>query len=211
MTRNQKVLTAVIIGGVLYFILTRRSQANVLPSGQDFPAGERRIPKTISDRVMSHSGYMFRYGAEYAIDPALLASIVTVESAGRADALGAAGEIGLMQIMPSTGTWIAGATKDQLRTPETNISTGAKYLRYCITKGGSVAAGIAGYNYGPDRVRIVGGRVVAPEGVLRYARDVLEFVSLYQRLFREQLGAFYQNAFPTGRLSGVACGQCLRR
>lgn len=215
MTRNQQILIAVVLGGVLYFVLTRRSQAapgNGLPGGQDFPAEERKLPAAISDRVMGRSGFIFRYGAEYAIDPALIASMITVESAGRANAFGAAGEIGLMQIIPSTGKWIAGVTEEQLWTPEINISTGTKYLRYCITrKGGNVAAGIAGYNYGPDRVQIAGGRVVAPEHVLRYARDCLEFVSLYQRLFREQLGTFYQNAFPTGRLSGLACGQCSRR
>ena len=189
MTTGEKALVAVMVGGGLYLIIRQAK-------GQ---APQREIPRRVADRVMEYSGHLFKYGAEQGVDPALIAALITVESAANPNAYGAAGEIGLMQVLPSTAKWINRVEPESLYDPAVNIQTGTAYLRYCIDrKGGNVTAGICGYNYGPDRVSVVGGLIQAPESVKAYARNVLSFVEPYRRLLRERLGFFYENIFESG-------------
>lgn len=177
MTTDDKMLMAVIGGGALYLILARR-----FPSKQPTSLA---VSDASYERVMSYAGDMLRYGADMRVDPALIAAIMTVESRGKSDAVGAAGEIGLMQILPSTAEWFGGVSPEELRDPATNILFGAAYIGYCIDKkGGNVPAGIAGYNYGPDRVRVEENRVIAPESVIRYIGNVLSLLEPYRALFR---------------------------
>ena len=56
-------------------------------------------------------------------------AVMRVESAYRADARGAAGEIGLMQVMPPTARMLGfSGTLAELAVPETNIALGVRYL-----------------------------------------------------------------------------------
>ena len=189
MSRGEKIAAVLAAMTGLYFLLVKRTPA--------LQARASTIPARVVDRVMLYAGDMFRYGVEQGVDPALVASVMTVESGGDASAIGTAGEIGLMQIMPSTGYWIANVTPEQLRQPGINIQTGAGYIRYCIDrKGGNIAAGVAGYNYGPDRVAVQNGTVIAPPVVLRYAASVMGLFPEYRRIFSDRLGFVYDNAFP---------------
>jgi len=66
--------------------------------------------------------------AAHGVDPALLACIVEAESGGDPNAVGAAGEIGLMQILPETGALLAehaGMNEYDLRNPAQNLWLGA--------------------------------------------------------------------------------------
>lgn len=66
------------------------------------------------------------------VDPALAACIIQAESQWDTNHLGAAGEIGLMQILPSTGEWAAskiGLTNYDLWQPVTNIEVGLWILK----------------------------------------------------------------------------------
>lgn len=203
MTSGDKVLIAILGGGVLYLVLSTR-----FPSRQPIPV---KVIGVTSPDVMGYSSEMLRFGADQGVDPALIAAVMTVESSGIADAVGAAGEIGLMQIKPATGLWIGRVSADQLRSPATNIQVGAAYIRYCVDrKAGNVPAGIAGYNYGPDRVRVEGNRVMAPESVIRYLTKVLSLVEPYRALFTAKAGSAYSKPFGEGRLilSGLECGAC---
>ena len=177
MTTAEKLLAAIIGGGALYLVLSRRA------------AGQQPIPALLTtyNRVMGYAGHMLYYGREQRVEPALIAAVMTVESNGRADAVGSSGEIGLMQILPSTAVWFGKITAQELRDPATNIQFGAAYLGYCIDrKGGNVPAGIAGYNGGPDSVRVEGNRVIAKRGVLQYMTKVLSHVDQYRRLFDQR-------------------------
>jgi soluble lytic murein transglycosylase-like protein len=82
------------------------------------------------------------------------------ESNFRADIIGNAGEIGLMQIKPSTardpGFQLRGIDPATLRDPETNINFGADYLKARAGQGAdfsnpaAVNAALAAYNGGGD-------------------------------------------------------------
>jgi hypothetical protein len=63
------------------------------------------------------------------LDPRLVDAVIKVESNYRPDAIGAAGEIGLMQVRPSTARLLGfGGTDRELAQPATNIRLGVVYL-----------------------------------------------------------------------------------
>ena len=66
------------------------------------------------------------------------------------------GAIGLMQIMPDTGSWIAskkGVSNYNLDKPDDNISFGTWYLDYTHGRyGNNSMLAVASYNAGPNRV-----------------------------------------------------------
>ena len=69
------------------------------------------------------------------------------------------GAVGLMQIMPDTGQWIAQKLnwedfeEEQLKMPEKNLELGCWYLRYLLDRfDADINAVLAGYNAGPNRV-----------------------------------------------------------
>ena len=47
------------------------------------------------------------YADEYDLDPFLVLAVMRAESSFKSDAVSSAGAVGLMQIMPDTGAWIA--------------------------------------------------------------------------------------------------------
>ncbi|MDX5594023.1 lytic transglycosylase domain-containing protein [Pseudovibrio sp. SPO723] len=80
----------------------------------------------------------------------LARAVVQVESSFNPSARGAAGEVGLMQIKPSTarGLGYRGSTK-ALYNPETNLEWGMKYLAGAHKKaGGDLCGTILRYNAG---------------------------------------------------------------
>lgn len=114
---------------------------------------EVRFPIVYKQRVLAAS-------AKQELSPARIYSIIRGESAFVVDARSGAGALGLMQLMPATGTETArrngvpfrGPT--DLLNPETNIQLGAAYLRQIIKQfGGNFALAAAAYNAGPSRVK----------------------------------------------------------
>jgi soluble lytic murein transglycosylase-like protein len=85
------------------------------------------------------------------VSPALVLAVITVESAGRADAVSRAGAQGLMQLMPDTASRF-GVTDSLL--PTQNISGGVKYLDWLMKEfNRDPILVLAGYNAGEGSVR----------------------------------------------------------
>lgn len=119
-------------------------------------------------RIAARQQYPVRYEAEireaaqvYSLDPALLAAVARIESSYRPDARSYAGALGLMQIMPETGAWIAekrgerdAFTDDRLLDPETSLLYGGWYMRYLLDEfGGDFTCAVAAYHAGQGTVR----------------------------------------------------------
>lgn len=97
-----------------------------------------------------------RYSATYGVPSSLAHAVIRVESNYRVDALGRAGEIGLMQIKPSTARMLgySGSAKG-LYDPETNIKYGLMYLGMAHKLGGRTTCGtILRYNAGHAATRM---------------------------------------------------------
>ncbi len=85
------------------------------------------------------------------VSPALVLAVISVESAGRADAVSSAGAQGLMQLMPATAKRFGVQNSFH---PGQNISGGVKYLNWLMEEfGNDPILVLAGYNAGEGAVR----------------------------------------------------------
>ena len=104
----------------------------------------------------AYSTIINKYAAAYGVPSSLAQAVVRVESNFRPNARGSAGEIGLMQIKPSTARMLGynGSAKG-LFHPETNIKYGMKYLAQAHKLGGRTVCGtILKYNAGHGAKRM---------------------------------------------------------
>jgi soluble lytic murein transglycosylase-like protein len=98
----------------------------------------------------AYGGIIDRYAAAYGVAPSLARAVIEVESGYNAHKTGLAGEVGLMQIKPSTARMLgySGSVK-QLYSPETNIKWGMKYLGMAQDVGNGTTCGtLLKYNAG---------------------------------------------------------------
>lgn len=87
--------------------------------------------------------------------PELADAVATVESNYNTAAIGGVGEIGLMQVLPSTARMLGfGGTLTELATPETNIRYGVNYLsRAWRISGGDICTTVMKYRAGHGESR----------------------------------------------------------
>jgi len=129
--------------------------------------------------------------AEYfAIDPTEVFAVIRIESGFRESVVSEKGAIGLMQILPKTGEWIAEElsfeeyTDDSLFDPTINIRFGCFYLSYLHRLFEQDWAVFASYNAGEGRVSewiskgIVEEDIPYPE-TLQYVRKVKRAMKYY--------------------------------
>jgi soluble lytic murein transglycosylase len=107
---------------------------------------------------LKYKKYIIEAADLYNVDRVLIASVINAESSFRKDAISNKGAVGLMQIMPTTGEWVAGKigiefTAETLTDPRTNILIGTFYLNYLITKFGDTRTALIAYNAGEGKVR----------------------------------------------------------
>ena len=95
---------------------------------------------------------------QFGVDEALVYSVMHQESRFSPSVASSVGARGLMQVMPTTGTWLAGQlgwadfSVDWLDEPGRNVTLGARYLQQLRRDlGGSNVQAVAGYNAGPGR------------------------------------------------------------
>lgn len=100
-----------------------------------------------------------KWGPQYGVDPALVLAVMQVESGFDPAARGAAGEGGLMQMLPSTAALLAGrpVSADELAAdPDLAVQLGAQYLGDQIGRYRSIGDGVAAYNAGTARKNSAG-------------------------------------------------------
>ena len=94
----------------------------------------------LTDRYPMRYEQQIRAAAqEFSLEPAYVAAVALAESSLDAQAVSSVGAIGLMQIMPSTGEWIAGKFDEEfdvqsLYDPEVNLRYGCWYLRFLMDR-----------------------------------------------------------------------------
>ena len=119
--------------------------------------GRERID--LSRYPMTYAPEIRAAATEFSLDPAYVASVVLAESSFDAEAVSSVGAIGLMQIMPDTGEWIAGKLEDEpfdvqrLYQPEVNLRYGCWYLRFLLDRyDGDMYTASTAYHQGQGRV-----------------------------------------------------------
>ena len=107
---------------------------------------------------MRYEAEIRQAAAEFSLDPAYVASVALAESSFDAEAVSSVGAIGLMQIVPSTGEWIAGKFDEafdvqNLYDPAVNLRYGCWYLRFLLDRyDGDMRTASTAYHQGQGRV-----------------------------------------------------------
>jgi soluble lytic murein transglycosylase len=139
------------------------------------------------------------------LDQAWVYGLIRQESRFISDAQSGVGAAGLMQVMPSTGKWVAGKIgmsdygHGMLSDIRTNILLGTNYLNMVLNNAeGSQVLATASYNAGPGRTRTWRGLLNAPmEGAVfvetipfeetrNYVRNVMSNATNYAALFEKR-------------------------
>lgn len=141
------------------------------------------------------------YSTEFGLDPYLVLAIMRTESSFLPTAVSPKGAIGLMQIMPETGKWIAHKLKmDEIYSdtilyePENNIRFACWYLRFLSDRfSGYDTAVVCAYNAGhgtlerwlanPDYTDNGELRVIPNDDVARYLGRVRNAYAKYKELY----------------------------
>lgn len=118
------------------------------------------VPKVIVKQIypLKYGNYVYKYSTRYNVDPFFVFAVMKTESNFRPGVVSKKGAIGLMQITPETGHWIAlklgieNYNDSMLFDPETNIMMGTWYLRNLSDEFGDVKLVVAAYNGGRGNV-----------------------------------------------------------
>lgn len=115
-----------------------------------------------------------------ALDPLLVVAVIQSESAFDNFAVSGVGAIGLMQMMPETGSWLAKQHGDAWRSnaylfdSELNVELGCAYLANLIHDFGDVEMALVAYNAGPGLAKkILAHRALRRRFIAGYPRKVL--------------------------------------
>jgi len=132
-----------------------------------------------------------REAARQDVDFDLVASMIYAESRFRPDAVSHRGAIGLMQIMPETGAWIAEQmglpppSRAELRDVELNVRLGVWYLRYLLDRFGDLETALQAYNAGPTAAERWRNDGSSPHSeTAAYVRRVLSARPIYRLYHR---------------------------
>ena len=165
----------------------------------DMPRTIQRLafPVYFSDLVLVES-------EEYGMDPLLMFALIRQESVFDDQVTSWAGAVGLAQIMPATGEWIAELLpwpdyqKESLLRAHLNVKFGIWFMsRILEMTEGNIAAALAGYNGGPGNgvawLAASGGdpdlliEVILYDEPQQYVRQIYRHYDVYTRLYGDQL------------------------
>jgi len=160
------------------------------------PSKEKKLNAIRRFHPLAYPGAALMAAEEYDLHPALILSVIRIESFYNPQIISPANARGLMQILPTTGQKIAARLNlsppapDALFDPETNIRLGCWYLSGLIREfDGQLPLAIASYNGGPFNVK----RWVSQAGQDVTLEEFVEAIPFDQtrEYVKKVLGAFY--------------------
>lgn len=132
---------------------------------------------------------------KHEFDPVFILAVIQTESSFNPEARGTSGEIGLMQILPRTGEWVAKKYKlpwkgaKTLQDPVMNVRLGIQYFAHLRSEFGRMAYHyLPAYNMGPSNMRKIDrklgsfdekGRVQKREYAMRVMKN---YFHIYEHL-----------------------------
>lgn len=176
-------------------LLGRHYRKSVVKAGESISRIDEQIlkwtkkylPKKYQDRSQQVAKTIIDESRKHGFDPVFLLSVIFSESSFVPEMRGRFGEIGLMQIKPSTGKWISEMNnlvwkgEETLLDPVENIRIGAEFLHYLRVRFDSHAQlYLAAYNMGRSNVLTARSRNVWPKD---YPTHVMKnYVAFYEQL-----------------------------
>ncbi len=161
------------------------AHADQLISQIVFEIVRESLPKKYKTQSETISKTIIEEANKYNMDPLFLVSVIKLESSFNPNAIGGVGEIGLMQIRPSTAKWLNDTynvvKKVDLKDPLINIKLGAYFLNKLRSNfDNNSRYYISAYNMGASKVRSKVKKNVHPKV---YVNHVMKhYVSYIDRL-----------------------------
>lgn len=148
---------------------------------------EKNLPKKFKKDAHSVAQTIIEESEKNHLDPYFVMAVISGESSFNPLAIGPVGEIGMMQIRPATGKWMADIVKMKwkgdatLRDPVQNIKLGAAYLAWLRGKfDGHAQLYLASYNMGARSVKNAVSRKIWPKD---YPRHVMKrYLAFYKEI-----------------------------
>lgn len=135
-----------------------------------FTTVKNNLPVKFKARAHAVTATIMGEAAKHKLDPFILTAVIAGESSFNPEAIGPVGEVGLMQIRPSTALWITKKLnlpwygEKTLKDPLKNIRIGAAYLSYLHQRLGSEGfLYLAAYNMGLENVLRLKSKKVHPK------------------------------------------------
>jgi len=146
------------------------SGAETLISGRGVRTDSFRSLKGQTTGDLRLDGLIIEAASYHGVEPLLLYSVMSQESAFERGAISNKGASGLMQLMPATAARF-GVTN--IFDPKQNIYAGARYLRLLLDMfDGDVNLALAGYNAGEGAVKRYGYNVPPYPETINYVRKI---------------------------------------
>lgn len=131
---------------------------------------KKRLPKKYESKSHTVARAIIDEASKHSLDPYFVMAVISGESSFNPDQIGTVGEIGLMQVRPTTGKWMSEILKTKwngdksLYNPVTNIKLGTAYLAWLRMKfEGHGQLYLAAYNMGPKSVKSALARNIYPK------------------------------------------------
>lgn len=135
--------------------MPRSEAATNATTALNVPREREAIPPERLERIVNEAA------ARHDLDPALVSSVIDVESNWNQSAISRKGALGLMQLIPTTAGEMG--VRDAF-DPAQNIEGGASYLRLLLDRfHGDIPKSLAAYNAGPAAVERRGAIPNIPE------------------------------------------------
>jgi hypothetical protein len=157
-----------------------------------------------------------RAGQRHGVPPELVEAVMRIESGYRVEARGRDGEVGLMQVLPSTAAMLGFRGQlDELADPATNIDLGARYLAGAwrlsggdvCTAGMKYRAGHGETEFSPRSItycsRLKQNLIVGEDGSFR--------LTPYRATVSASASAGRKRCFRRVVQAGARFGQCITR
>jgi len=203
----------IIIGigalSLLFLFPRKRDEGEIVEPSLEYLQAQGPVSKREAARVMEYRTPLMQFGAQHGFEAAVIAALVSAESAGKWDATGDGGKaIGLTQIHYATARDIGfQGDKADLFNPVTNIGWGTRYLRWQFDRygGRSLAHALSAYQAGHVEV-------LADSGQYRnqwYIDRVAQRIPFFRRLMMWYYPGYATAQNVTYELGGIprCCGR----
>jgi soluble lytic murein transglycosylase len=148
---------------------------------------KKRLPKKFKKSAHKVAETIINEAQKHSLDPYFVMAVISGESSFNPAAVGPVGEIGMMQIRPSTGKWMAEIVNSKwrgektLRDPVENIKLGVAYLSWLRDKfDGHGQLYLAAYNMGPGSVKNAVSKNIYPKD---YSIHVMKrYIAFYKEI-----------------------------
>lgn len=147
----------------------------VTPTPKEEEKPTRAPGRHVSSGNPTVDSLAYEAARRYGLDPCLILSVMSAESAYRAHAVSPKGASGLMQLMPATAVRLG---VKNIFDPRENVMAGSSYLRWLLDRFGDVRLALAGYNAGEGAVEFYGRRIPPFLETQNYVRIIYSRYSL---------------------------------